>query len=145
MHIFIYFVANAVGTCPILCRSARRPQIPSRNSNAKACKSQLKIVVEKSDFFSWLESRHADVGATITSKCISQATISTRSNLALNSKINLSKVVSPKFEGLELCISIRPLGSILLRNLLGEATSAVLACSATLASSWGTFGGCSYS
>jgi hypothetical protein len=96
------------------------------------------VVVEESDFFARLKSWHPNIRATITPKGISQAAISTGSNLSLNSEVHLSKVIGTKFEGLELSISIRPLGGIFSGNLLGESTGAVLARSTTLANPRGT-------
>jgi hypothetical protein len=96
------------------------------------------VVVEEPNLFARLKSWHPNIRATITPKGISQAAISTGSNLSLDSKVHLSEVVGTKFEGLELSISIRPLSGIFSGNLLGESTGAVLARSTTLANPRGT-------
>lgn len=94
---------------------------------------QLDIVVEQANFLTGLECRQADVRASITSKGISQGTVTTTANLALHSKVDLGQIVSIQLHRLEGTVCGFALGFVLGVDLLLESTCAILACTSSLA------------
>jgi hypothetical protein len=81
---------------------------------------------------------HTDVGATVASESVSQATVAARANLSLNREVNLSKVVRTKLQRLKLGIGLQSCCCIFSGNPFSEPTSAVFASPTALSQSWGT-------
>jgi hypothetical protein len=124
-----------------------RPATPDdafRNSWYRSAPSELYIVVQQPHFLSGLESWQANVGAAIASECISQGTVSTASDLALDGKIHLGKFISIQFESIQGSVGVNPSLNIFGLDLLLEPASAVLARPSSLASLGSTLRSCIY-
>jgi len=102
--------------------------------------SQLNFVIEQPDFLTRLESRQADVRASVTSERITQGTVATAANLALNSKVDLCQIIGAELHGLQVLIRSRTLGCIFCFDLFSQAATAVLARPSPLAVWLASFG-----
>lgn len=64
-----------------------------KTNNQKETPLQLNIIVQKSNFLTRLEGRHANVRTSIATERISQAAVATRTNFSLDSEVNLGKII----------------------------------------------------
>ena len=126
------------------------PDTPAKSSHHPSIKTpsahqviplKLHVIIEQPNLLTGLKSRHPNIRTPITTECISQATVPTRPNLALDRKIHFREIVCIKFEGLELCVGDGAFGYVFGSDFLGEPAGAVFACSAALAHSWSALGG----
>jgi hypothetical protein len=97
--IFIYLIRNAAviaSTKLDLCKSARWPPyiLYDKRHSKSYNQLQLDVIIEQSDFFEWLESRHPNIRASITAESVTQTAIPTGSDLPLDSEVNLCKIIN---------------------------------------------------
>jgi hypothetical protein len=60
----------------------------------------LHIVVQESNLFARLESRHTDIRTTITTESVPKTAIATGSNFPLYRKVDFGKIICSEFKGL---------------------------------------------
>lgn len=94
---------------------------------------KLDFVVDQANFLAWLERWQANVRAAIAAESVAKGAVTTRSNLALNSEVNLCQVVGSQLEAFKFLVGIGALLSIFSGETLSETTGAVLACATALA------------
>ena len=87
--------------------------------------SKLNFIVQQSNFLPRLECRQPDVWTAIAPECVTQRTIATRADLALDCEVDFREIVRAELRKIGICV--RSLRLVLCFDSLSQPASAILA------------------